>query len=286
MTTRFTIETFSPKERLLIADVSLEDGGAFPMHNHDFSELAIVLRGTGTHMVEADSFAIRAGDVFVIHGNTVHGFSDARELTLCNIMYDPNRYPGFEARASGLPGFHALFQLEPHYQRQGIFGSRLRLGPASMARLAGTLDSLRSEFAQKSPGYTNLIAAHFAQLVIHLARSYNAHDDVADSRVWRLANTIAYMDENFRKPLAITDLAGRAQLSPSHFCREFKAAMGTPPIDYMLRRRIAEACELMREPERSLTAIGIEVGFTDGNYFSRQFKRVMGLAPRDYRRSL
>jgi AraC-like DNA-binding protein/mannose-6-phosphate isomerase-like protein (cupin superfamily) len=286
MTTRFRIETFNPGERLLIANVTLQEGGSFPPHNHDFSELAIVLRGTGTHVVEADSFAIRAGDVFVIHGNTVHGFSDARNLTLCNIMYDPRRYPGFDTQLSGLPGYHVLFQLEPHFRKQGVFGSRLHLRPTEIQRLTGILDSLREEFAEQRPGYASLLAAHFAHLVIFLARSYNADEDFADSRVWRLANTISYMDEHFRRPLAIDDLARRAHLSSSHFCREFKMAIGTSPIDYILRRRIAEACELMRDPVRNLTEIGIDVGFSDGNYFSRQFKRVMGLSPREYRRSL
>ncbi len=285
MTTRFRLETFSPKDRLLIADVTLDEGGSFPPHSHDFSELAIVLRGTGTHIVESDSFAIRAGDAFVVHGRTVHGFSDAHGLTLCNIMYDPIRYPGFDAHVSGLPGYHALFQLEPHYHKQGVFGSKLHLTPKEMRRLTAILDPLKQEFSEQSPGYTSLIAAHFAHLVIFLARSYRAYDDFADSRVWRLANTIAYMDENFYSALEVDDLARRAQLSTSHFCREFKASMGTSPIDYLLRRRIAKACELMRDPAQSLTEIGIEVGFSDGNYFSRQFKRVMGLPPREYRKS-
>jgi quercetin dioxygenase-like cupin family protein len=247
MTTRFRIETFSPRERLLIADVTLDDGGSFPPHNHDFSELAIVLRGTGTHIVEAESFAIRSGDAFVIHENTVHGFRDARNLTLCNIMYDPKRYPGFDTHVSGLPGYHALFRLEPHFHKQGIFGSRLRLRPAEMRRLTAILDSLRREFTDQSPGYASLLAAHFAHLVIFLARSYSAHDDFADSRVWRLANTISYMDEHFQRSLAIDDLARRTHLSTSHFSREFNAAIGTSPsitscVDASQKR--ASSCEI------------------------------------------
>jgi AraC-like DNA-binding protein/mannose-6-phosphate isomerase-like protein (cupin superfamily) len=286
MTTRFRMETFSPSDRLLIADVTLENGGSFPPHRHDFSELAIVLGGTATHEVEDESFPIRAGDVFVIHGNTVHGLREARDLSLCNIMYDPGRYPGFDTQLAGLPGYHALFQLEPHFLEQGVFGSRLHLRPADVSRVTGILDSLRSEFEAQSPGYVSLLSAHFAHLAVFLARAYGARGDFEDSRVWRLATTISYMDAHFREPLSVDDLARRARLSTSHFCREFKAAMGTSPIDYVLRRRVAEACELMREPARSVTEIGIEVGFSDGNYFSRQFKRVMGRSPREYRRSL
>ncbi len=125
MTTRFRLESFSSNDRLLIADVTLESGASFPLHTHDFSELAIVLRGTGTHIVEGDSLTIRAGDVFVIHGNAEHGFRDPRDLTLCNIMYDPGRYPGFRAEIAGLPGYHALFKLEPHFLGRGVFGGRL-----------------------------------------------------------------------------------------------------------------------------------------------------------------
>jgi AraC-like DNA-binding protein len=187
---------------------------------------------------------------------------------------------------SGLPGYHALFQLEPHFLKRGIFGSRLHLRPDSMRRLAGILDSLKKEFGERRPGYGSLLSAHFVHLVIFLARSYSEHDDCADSRVWRLANAISYMDEHFRESLAIDDLARRANLSSSHFCREFKAAMGTSSIDYVLRRRVTEACELMRDPSLNLTQVAIHAGFSDGNYFSRQFKRVMGQPPREYRRGL
>jgi AraC-like DNA-binding protein/mannose-6-phosphate isomerase-like protein (cupin superfamily) len=286
VTTRFRLENFSPEDRLLIADVTLESETSFPTHTHDFSELAIVLRGTGTHIVEGDSFAIRAGDIFVIHGNTEHGFSGPRDLTLCNIMYDPTRYPGLNTEVSGLPGYHALFQLEPHFLKRGIFGSRLHLRPDSMRRLAGILDSLKKEFKERRPGYGSLLSAHFVRLVIFLARSYTEHEDCTNPRVWRLANAISYMDEHFRQSLTIDDLARRANLSSSHFCREFKSAMGTSPIDYVLRRRITEACDLMRDPSLNLTEIAIYVGFSDSNYFSRLFKKVMGRSPREYRRSL
>ena len=62
--------------------------------------------------------------------------------------------------------------------------------------------------------------------------------------------------------------------------------MGTSPIDYLLRRRVTESCEMMRDPSLNLTQVASHAGFSDSNYFSRQFKRVMGQSPREYRQSL
>jgi len=59
--------------------------------------------------------------------------------------------------------------------------------------------------------------------------------------------------------------------------------MGTSPIDYPLRRRIAHACELMRDASLDLTQVALEAGVSDGNCFSRQFKRLMGTPPARYR---
>lgn len=61
------------------------------MHSHkDFSELVIVTEGSARHIVDNESYVISKGDVFVISGDTEHGFSDAQDLRICNIMFEPS----------------------------------------------------------------------------------------------------------------------------------------------------------------------------------------------------
>jgi mannose-6-phosphate isomerase-like protein (cupin superfamily) len=61
----------------------------YPMHGHEFSEIVIIAEGSGINVVRNDEFPLRAGDVFVIHGESQHAYRDTKNLTVINVTYDP-----------------------------------------------------------------------------------------------------------------------------------------------------------------------------------------------------
>ena len=77
--------------------------------------------------------------------------------------------------------------------------------------------------------------------------------------------------------------AAAAHRSAYHFARQFTAATGMPPHQYVLARRIARAQPLLH-PDRdlSLGEIAARVGFSDHSHFSQHFKRVVGVTPRQF----
>jgi len=72
-------------------------------------------------------------------------------------------------------------------------------------------------------------------------------------------------------------------MSLSTFKRAFKAVTGTSPIDYLLQTRLARACHLLRDTDKTVTEAALAAGFSDGNYFARQFRARMGCTPREWR---
>src|SRR5690606_34085776 len=101
-------------------------------HHHDFVELVLVLEGAGTHRLEGNEFPVSAGDVFVIQGRQVHSFRERRGLVLLNVMYAPERLSLPEGLLRPLPGYSALFLLEPNFRGSHAFSSRLRLDRARL----------------------------------------------------------------------------------------------------------------------------------------------------------
>jgi len=67
----------------------------YPLHTHDFSELVIILGGQGTHITKHSRFELFAGDIFVINGETAHGYENPKNLHLVNIMYRPELLTDF-----------------------------------------------------------------------------------------------------------------------------------------------------------------------------------------------
>jgi transcriptional regulator GlxA family with amidase domain len=91
------------------------------------------------------------------------------------------------------------------------------------------------------------------------------------------------MDRAFAKPLDVPALARVAHVSPAHFSRQFRATFGETPHRYLQRRRVERAMELLRETDRPITEICLDVGFNSLGTFSRLFREIIGEPPSTYR---
>lgn len=83
--------------------------GEFVQHSHDFDEIVLILCGTGEHLVGQRVYSLKRGDVFVIKGETRHGFRGAENLELVNVMYDPRILLSGEGDLRAVAGFAYLF---------------------------------------------------------------------------------------------------------------------------------------------------------------------------------
>jgi AraC family transcriptional regulator len=86
--------------------------------------------------------------------------------------------------------------------------------------------------------------------------------------------------------LTLTDLAGVACLSPYHFSRSFKLAVGVGPQRYVRQRRLDRAKTLLRRTNQPLAWIAQEAGFADQSHLSSIFRREMGVTPGRFRAAL
>ena len=91
------------------------------------------------------------------------------------------------------------------------------------------------------------------------------------------------MDRAYAEPLDVRAVAAVAYVSEAHFIRTFRAVFGETPHRYLQRRRVERSMFLLRETDRSVTDICLDVGFTSLGTFSRMFRQIVGETPSDYR---
>ncbi|MEU9609414.1 helix-turn-helix transcriptional regulator [Streptomyces sp. NPDC048057] len=103
------------------------------------------------------------------------------------------------------------------------------------------------------------------------------------ARLRQLRRAKDAMDRDWAKPLALDAVAARAGYSRYHFVRAFKAEYGLTPGQYLSRRRIERAAEMLRTADLSVTEICVLVGFSSLGTFSARFKEQTGLTPSAYR---
>jgi AraC-like DNA-binding protein len=91
------------------------------------------------------------------------------------------------------------------------------------------------------------------------------------------------VDTRYRDPLDVQALARAARLSPAHFSREFRREFGSTPHQYLLTRRLERAAELLRNTDRAVAEICLDVGLRSLGSFTSSFTRAYGRPPAAYR---
>ncbi len=98
--------------------------------------------------------------------------------------------------------------------------------------------------------------------------------------------TIKFMDENVDKRLCIEDIAKGVMKSESELKRLFKAETGVGVMTYFRNMKINYAKQMLREKNKNITEIAMNLGYNDIHHFSKQFKAITGMSPREYADSI
>ena len=159
-----------------------------------------------------------------------------------------------------------------------------------LPQLRSSMLAVNDELTAEAAGDRLAVESLANTIAVHLIRNASAPRRTphrADGPLPRkkLRAVVEYVEENLDAGLTLEQIAAVAHLSPYHFARQFKAATGLPPHQYVIARRVERAQQLLRERDRSLAEVAAGAGFSDQSQFSQSFKRVMGVTPRQFRKS-
>lgn len=276
--------------RLAVVITREKSQSAMPLHRHEFLEIAVVLGGSGLHRTPRGVRRILAGDVLVVNTSQSHGYESTRGLELANILVGEDVLREVEKELGTMPGYHALFTLEPvrrSNRNRGGGDGHLRIPRAEMAWVEGIVASMEAENSRLEAGGALMARAWLQLLLGYLARRYKNHPDGDSQLDARIGNVLSQIDRTPEIPVTVQDLARNAGMSERSFLRSFKEATGQSPIDYVLRSRIRKAERLLLGTftRATITEIAFSCGFNDSNYFSRIFRRFAHCSPRAFRAS-
>jgi AraC-like DNA-binding protein len=91
------------------------------------------------------------------------------------------------------------------------------------------------------------------------------------------------VDDHLTAKITLQDLAKVSGLSRMHFAAQFRTATGMRPHQYLLKRRIERAEELLKRPDVPLVEVALMVGFQTQAHFTTVFKRFAGDTPHQWR---
>jgi AraC-like DNA-binding protein len=257
-----------------------------PWHFHPEIEILYVVKSSGLCYIGDGIHGFSEGEISIIGDNVPHWWkSDNKYL-------DPENKNGikaliiqfnkeiFDSNFINLPEMNAIKGLIGKSQRGIQFQGKCRKMLGDQIIKIFRLSGLRR--------ITELII-----LLNMMAKSeeFDYHSSMGYSRIinsydfFRFNIIHEYIIRNFTKPIKLEDIAEKANICPTAFCRYFKQHTGRTFVSFLNEIRIGYACKLMVEEKLSVSMACNESGFNNLAHFNKQFKKIFNLTPTEYLRT-
>jgi len=160
-----------------------------------------------------------------------------------------------------------------------------------------TLHQLQSAVADISRALSEALRDDRTNAVLYLRRAENFLRPVAQPEMsraaspgprltaWQRRRVLEHIESNLESPMRNRELAALVDYSEFHFNVAFRNSLGTSPHEFLIRRRIERAQQLMLSTDMPLADIAAECGLADQAHLSRLFRKVVGETPAAWRKN-
>lgn len=100
-----------------------------------------------------------------------------------------------------------------------------------------------------------------------------------------LMKALDYINFNFASPISMDELCSVSGVSKQYLCRLFRKALSSRPMEYIAKRRIQAAKELLTGTDMTIEDIAAETGFCTSSYLCKLFKKYEGITPTHFRKA-
>jgi AraC-like DNA-binding protein/mannose-6-phosphate isomerase-like protein (cupin superfamily) len=236
------------------------------VHWHDYYELGFVLDGSASHVVNGDARSLGPGSVFLLSPADLHAIETpgSRTLLMVNAVLRPELVENtLESVRPGDP--------------------RLPWSVEDLPSVGEHVRRIREETMNRLPGWDVLVEAALTAALVELARACDYGDAVVDAgragASAHLRRAVRYVEQHFREPLTLGQVAAVAHLSPHWFSEQFRRTTGSPFQSYLKRRRLQFARALLDSTPLGVTEVAQAAGFNDPSYFGRAYREQYGVPP-------
>lgn len=225
------------------------------LHSHDFFEIEIVLKGNGTHVLNAKDYPLQPGMIWLCTPADFHELILDEPAEYWSLIFDesvisPERY-------------------------QSILDSGAIctiISPEKLKRIDKAVQLLNEELATDGN-----IRSLMEYILETLLPAEQIKEDLSPIR-----QAILYTETFFKNKLTLTSVASQVGLSPTYFGNLFKKETGETYINYLNHKRVTFAMNLL-DNGMSVSSACFESGFGSLSGFLHTFKKITGISPNEYR---
>ena len=253
-----------------LVDISIHKNCHVGMHKHDFYEINIVLSGEGEHYIGDMYMPAIPGDIFIIPIGVYHGYVCTRELDVAHIILKGSFMERHYDELSRIPGFSALFEIEP-YLRQ-IYDEHLflHLDRSAIERTSTEITDIISLSENCYESYKSIYTLRLLSLLsieMHKQNQSSASNENRD-----ILKVLEYIQAHYEEKILLEDLMAVANMSRPTLHRHFKAITQMTPKQYILKLRLSAVRDQLSRHAESKTQIAQKYGFFDTSHMNKQLQ--------------
>ncbi|XEC92904.1 helix-turn-helix domain-containing protein [Paenibacillus tarimensis] len=250
-------------------------------HAHFQMELLLIYKGKGRLILNQQISDFQSGMLVIIQPYQLHGVkvnSDCYERS--RLHFEPHTFQEYIRPFPSLDRYYQ-FLWKGLLERQWIFW-RGDYIPGLFHQLHIDLTTIGSE----SEKY-EIMGSFLVALFQHLKTNYSQEalaEQYRKQRVYHHAEkVISWVENNYKHKFVLSDLAASLHLTPQHVSALFRHATGSSITDYIIARRIREACYLLSNTSENIDSIAFNIGYASSSHFCDVFKKHLCLTPLQYR---
>jgi AraC-like DNA-binding protein len=237
--------------------------------------LVFFTKGSGTHEIDFDIFAIQPGSMFFLQPGQMHHWNLSDDVEGFVIFYSQEMYNLYfgQKTIADYP-FYSSVDNKPEMVFEA---SELK---AILPYFESLIVETQSNQLLKQDKIMNLldiihieIARKYSETHLHEAHSYNV----------KIKNFEVLLEQNFKTEKAPFFYASQLNITLKHLNRICNEMLQKTTTEVITARIILEAKRMLMDKKFTVNEIATELGFDDYSYFTRLFKKHTGMTPTDFR---
>lgn len=285
----FDIQTFCPYVRFVRMN---RDRGVSRAYIDPDYVFTYIREGGGRFLLEGRGYDVRRGDIILMPPYMLHIIKASANMEIVQYVIHFDLF--YRKRRRGPIPLLPRMTFRRFRRMRGNPETMLAAGPYVLSppgedqkMIENLFCRMAKTFQDKGKAYELTVKAGLLDILAIYLRNASSETRVRrlSSKGWRnLEKAIGFIQQNYRRPLALIEVSRAAGLSLNYCCRLFKSYMHTTIHRHINNVRIHHAKMLIEQAELNFSQIAEAVGFSNVHLFSRLFKKIEGETPSRYRR--
>ncbi|MFZ4451581.1 helix-turn-helix domain-containing protein [Salibacterium aidingense] len=253
-----------------------------PNHLHDWCEVIYIHEGSSIFFIDQTFYELKKGDLILVPPNVIHrSILESNAIVTSTALY-------FLPTSSIHETINHMILMELFLKAKKKKTFRHSLGPEEQRIVEKYLSNIHKEKKEMNEFWEEAAFTEIIQLMIRLNRWLDASaskvEKIPTNFVW-MKRVLDYVEEHLSENIRLEELASEACLSPVYFSKKFKQTVGITVSDFLVKKRLLKAKELLKESDDSIQSIAERSGYQSMPHFYRSFKKEVGQTPSKYRKN-